>query len=90
MSSLRRALRLPLAVASILVLAFTTACSDTTGPDVGARSGYLTSSNTVNLGYNVPASTGGTTTKSGKATGTQPIAVGDSTHSGSGYNVPAF
>ncbi|MBK7596951.1 MAG: hypothetical protein IPJ11_17510 [Gemmatimonadetes bacterium] len=55
MSSLRRTLRLPMAVAAILVLAFTTACSDSTGPDTGARRGFLTSSNAVNRGYNVPA-----------------------------------
>lgn len=84
MSSIRRALRLSLAAAAVLMLAVTAACSDSTGPNSGARPGYLTSSNAVNRGYNVPA---GPTTNTGGAKTATPA---DTTTPNSGYNVTAF
>lgn len=86
--------RRPLLAAAVALLGLTTACSDATGPDMGARrrSGYLTASSEVQVAPTT--STTGTAsgeTKSGTGLGgLLPVKPKGVETQNSGYNVTAF
>lgn len=87
-------IRRSLTACAVVLLAFTTACSDSvTGPSAKRRSGYITASSSVSSNGN---STGATTSgapRSDKKGGTKnggPVKPPAVEPQSSGYNVTAF
>jgi hypothetical protein len=88
--------RRPLFAAAVALLGLTTACSDSTGPDMGARrrSGYLTASSAVQVaptsGTTSTGPTSGTPTGTTSVGGVLPVKPKGVETQNSGYNVTAF
>lgn len=93
MFNARRLLRLASLAAVLAITTLVSACSsDLTGPSAKRRSGYITTSGSMQS-LTVGTSTGTTTTTTGTTTSGGTLikkAPADSSNSTSGYNVPAF